>query len=380
MKTRVLAILGAELAAFVLVGGVANAVRDPMDEPLPVPLLNAPAAEPGLSLPAPRPVPPMPAQPESPPPAEPTPSESESSGAAEGTAGEPETAWHDYLGSSRMQIAAIQTLLDREHFSPGVIDGVWGPKSQKALRAWQQKHGLPAIGEPDKSTFEEMGPLRRAFQTYVVTEEDHEGLAPVPATWMEKSRAERLGYETVKEKLAERFHCSRALLPYLNPKVDWPNPPAGTKLVVPNVKSVRLPEAARIEILLHEKTVQVLDTEGRVVAFFPCSIGRDKEKRPRGELHVTAWAENPTYYFDPAVFPEDPEARTIGQKLIIPPGPNNPVGTAWISLSLPGYGIHGTPIPEDIGKTESHGCFRLANWNAEKLIRMVRAGLPVIIE
>jgi lipoprotein-anchoring transpeptidase ErfK/SrfK len=91
-------------------------------------------------------------------------------------------------------------------------------------------------------------------------------------------------------------------------------------------------------------------------------------------------APNPNYTFDPAVFPESPEARALGRKLILPPGPNNPVGVAWIGLDKSGYGIHGTPKPEDVGRTESHGCFRLANWNAELLLKMVGVGTPVLVE
>jgi lipoprotein-anchoring transpeptidase ErfK/SrfK len=117
-----------------------------------------------------------------------------------------------------------------------------------------------------------------------------------------------------------------------------------------------------------------------LIAHFPCSIASKVEKRPVGALHVANAAANPTYLFDPKVFSESAEAKKIGRKLTIPAGPNNPVGTAWIGLSRPGYGIHGTPKPEQVGRTESHGCFRLANWNAEHLLQMSWAGMPVYIE
>lgn len=135
-----------------------------------------------------------------------------------------------------------------------------------------------------------------------------------------------------------------------------------------------------MRISLSAKTLQAFGESSNLLAHFPCSIAAKMEKRPVGELYVTAIAPNPNYTFNPEVFPESPEAQAIGRKLILQPGPNNPVGVAWISLNLPSYGIHGTPIPEQVGRTESHGCFRLANWNAEYLIKLVRTGTPVVVE
>jgi lipoprotein-anchoring transpeptidase ErfK/SrfK len=99
-----------------------------------------------------------------------------------------------------------------------------------------------------------------------------------------------------------------------------------------------------------------------------------------GTLRVVVIIRDPSYTFNPEVFPESSEGRRLRRKLLVPPGPNNPVGTAWIGLSRPGYGIHGTPRPEEVGRTESHGCFRLANWNAEHLTRLVSVGTPVVVE
>jgi lipoprotein-anchoring transpeptidase ErfK/SrfK len=135
-----------------------------------------------------------------------------------------------------------------------------------------------------------------------------------------------------------------------------------------------------VRISLAQRRLEALDAASNLVAFFPCSIGRVAEKRPVGELRVAVVAPNPNYTFDPDVFPESEEGRRLGRKLILPPGPNNPVGTAWIGLSRAGYGIHGNPSPEQVGRTESHGCFRLANWNAEYLARLVTVGTPVWIE
>ena len=110
------------------------------------------------------------------------------------------------------------------------------------------------------------------------------------------------------------------------------------------------------------------------------SIAKKVEKRPVGELHVTVIIPDPNYTFDPEVFPESEEGKELGRKLIIPPGPNNPVGVAWVGLDRPGYGMHGTPDPEKVGRTESHGCFRLANWDAKALLELVWIGLPVDVE
>jgi lipoprotein-anchoring transpeptidase ErfK/SrfK len=139
-------------------------------------------------------------------------------------------------------------------------------------------------------------------------------------------------------------------------------------------------KAASVFIHLGSKTLEAFDAAGNLLAHFPCSIARKVEKRPVGELQVTAVIPHPNYTFNPEVFPESEEGRQLGRKLVLPTGPNNPVGVAWIGLSLPGYGIHGTPSPEEVGRTESHGCFRLANWNAEHLARLVTVGTPVTVE
>ena len=129
-----------------------------------------------------------------------------------------------------------------------------------------------------------------------------------------------------------------------------------------------------------DRGLEAHDEAGNVIAHFPVSIGHIAEKRPNGELHVTVIIPDPDYTFDPDNFPESAEAREVGRKLILPPGPNNPVGVAWVGLDRPGYGIHGTPQPEKVGRTESHGCFRLTNWDARILSDMAWVGRPVVVE
>jgi len=162
--------------------------------------------------------------------------------------------------------------------------------------------------------------------------------------------------------------------------MNWTNLAAGAALQVPRIDPLPVARAARVVIRLSRRTLEAFDERGTLLAHFPCSIAQRVDKRPVGELHVTVVAPNPDYTFDPALFSESPEARTIKTKLKLAPGPNNPVGTAWIGLDRPGYGLHGTPVPEAVGRTESHGCFRLANWNAERLLKLAWAGMPVMVE
>jgi lipoprotein-anchoring transpeptidase ErfK/SrfK len=270
---------------------------------------------------------------------------------------------------------AHQAALDRAGFSPGVIDGQIGRKTTLALRTFQTAHGLSATGEFDKCTraaLEAGG--APATITYTVTAADLRAVGPVPRDWNAKARLDRLRYESLAALLAERGHCTRALVARLNPRRDLNRLRPGDRIVLPNVKPRALPRAASVDVDLDAKIVRAKDKAGRTVALFHCSIAKSADQRPRGNARVTAVAFDPVYTFDPRMWPE---VRGVTKKLRIPPGPRNPVGVCWIDLSLPGYGIHGTPSPELIGKTGSHGCIRLANWDARRLGQMVRAGTPV---
>ena len=274
-----------------------------------------------------------------------------------------------------------QIALARAGFSSGPIDGVGGPQSAAALRAYQESHDLPATGALDATTRARLALTSAPLTQLVLSPEDLTRLQPLAPTWVGKSQQTALDYETALELVAERTHASPNLIRRLNPDVNWAEPAADTPLVVPAIP--RLPKtkkAARVIIQLAAHTLEIFDADGSVIAHFPVSIASRVEKRPVGELHVTVVARDPDYTFNPEVFPESEEARSLGRKLILPPGPNNPVGLAWIGLDLPGYGIHGTPKPEQIGRTESHGCFRLANWDALTFLDLVWTGLPVVVE
>lgn len=215
---------------------------------------------------------------------------------------------------------------------------------------------------------------------YTVTTNDLARLQPIGKTWLEKSQQSALDYETELELVAEKSHSNPKMIQLLNPSVNWANISAGTILKIPDVN---YPDpqgkAAFIVIHLGEKFLEAFDQETNLLLHAPCSIAAKVEKRPIGELHVVVVAPNPNYTVDPDLFSESTELQALGHKLILPPGPNNPVGVAWIGLDRPGYGVHGTPIPEQVGRTESHGCFRLANWDAAYLLKLTWVGLPVYV-
>jgi lipoprotein-anchoring transpeptidase ErfK/SrfK len=273
-------------------------------------------------------------------------------------------------------MAGWQTLLDRQNFSCGTIDGHIAKRSRRAVTQFQINRRLNASGELDIDTRLSLGKPGDAYVDYIVTEADLAQVIPRPKGFVAMSKVPALDYYDPWEMLAEKTHSTPSFLKELNPKAT--NIAPGITLTLPNLEGTRkLPPVGRVVIMLAETTLLAYDTNNQVVACFPCSIAADKNKIPNQALTVISTAPNPNYTFDPKVLVDVALKEGITNKLVLPPGPNNPVGTAWIGLSLQGYGIHGTPEPEDISRTGSHGCFRLANWNATKLVNALRPGVPV---
>jgi lipoprotein-anchoring transpeptidase ErfK/SrfK len=275
----------------------------------------------------------------------------------------------------------VQIALARSDFSCGLIDGVRGPKTEAALKAFQDTRGLDSTGELDDDTRTALALESEPLKRIVLTADDLGHLQPLSPTWLGKSEQSELTYETPLEVAAAHAHASEKLLRTLNSAIDWTKATVGTGVVVPDPDRPTPREAAaRVEIWLSDRVLEAYNADGMVIAHFPVSIGRLAEKRPVGVLHVISIIPNPDYTFDPDIFPESEEAQSIGHKLTLPPGPKNPVGLAWIGLDRPGYGIHGTPQPANVGRTESHGCFRLTNWDALILMGLVSPNLPVDVE
>ena len=271
-----------------------------------------------------------------------------------------------------------QVALARRAISPGSLDAAIGSQTRAAIAAFQRSQKLLETSTLDTNTRPLLTLDAPLLTNYIVTTNDLARLQPLGKTWLAKSEQTALDFETILEEVAEKAHSHPLLVQKLNPEIVWSNVVAGTALKVPDANYPEPAEqAAFVVIHLSDKFLEAFGAETNLLLHCPCSIAARVEKRPVGELHVIVVAPHPNYTVDPALFPESAELQAIGHKLILPPGPNNPVGVAWIGLDKPGYGMHGTPVPEQVGRTESHGCFRLANWDAEHLLKLVWIGMPV---
>jgi lipoprotein-anchoring transpeptidase ErfK/SrfK len=279
------------------------------------------------------------------------------------------------------QIAPIlvkaQVLLDRARFSPGEIDGKSGDNFRKALTAFAAGKGLNSAGELSEDVWRALASTSSepVLTEYTISADDLRGpfIKKIPAKLESMKKLPALAYTSEREKLAEKFHMSQELLRTLNRGEKFET--AGDKIVVANVAADDLPQkAGRIEVDKNSQVLKVFGTDEKLLAVYPATVGSAEKPAPSGRLKVTRVSKNPTYHYNPKYAFKD--VRT-NKPFTINPGPNNPVGLVWIGLSGEGYGIHGTPEPSKIGKTESHGCVRLTNWDALRLASAVAKGIPV---
>jgi lipoprotein-anchoring transpeptidase ErfK/SrfK len=324
------------------------------------------------------------------------------------------------------QQLALQVALDRAGYSPGEIDGRDGPNTRGALEAYRQGRGsAPVAGNGNEGAAPVSADLtiEQSTTSYVITPEDTAGpfVDRIPADLMEQSKLETLAYTSVVELLAERFHASPALLRQLNPGAGFTE---GATLIVPNVEPFYLPKergkrpspsapaptaqtgasantagntnardarpmrgksgersapstGTRITITKGTNALLVEGETGNVMFRAPVTVGSERDPLPLGRWKVTGVIMNPVFHYNPDLFWD---ADPTHSKADIPAGPNNPVGPVWIGISKEHYGIHGTPEPSRIGRTQSHGCIRLTNWDIVRLASLVGDGTEVIFQ
>lgn len=270
-----------------------------------------------------------------------------------------------------------QVLLDRAHFSSGEIDASYGKNLRMAIKGYQKAQGLTVSGSIDAPTWGALSvDVAPILLSYTILEADIEGsYVPIPKTWADKANMAVLGFESVEEALGERFHVSPTLLKQLNPDKDMGH--VGEVIVVPNIATGDLPKAEKVIINGSNGTLALLDANGKIIAQFPATTGSKHDPLPLGKWKVTGVVHNPVFQYTPSLFWD---AKPGDTKATIPAGPNNPVGVAWVDLSKEHYGIHGTSEPSTIGKTQSHGCIRLTNWDATALAQSVVTGVIVLIK
>jgi hypothetical protein len=298
---------------------------------------------------------------------------------------------------------AWQIALAEHNFSPGILDGIFGPWSKMALRQYA-RYKFPGLNPFTKKgaaiVYRALGvDPAHVLTTYTVSKQDIEAVGPLPIHWRAMAAATRMPYSSTLDCLAEKFHCTRKLIELLNPGVNLRAVVPGQRINVPNIRpfpgpnDFGLPGAlssaikkdrafypyhhlAYIEIDLQKRIMRLFNDKNQQFGLIHCSVAALKSDLPTTDAYVKDFALNPNYTFLPASWPT---VHGIHHPLVVPPGPRNPVGVVWMGLNLKNVGMHGNPLPQYIGLTGSHGCFRMTNWDAVHLFTLVHIGLPIIM-
>jgi peptidoglycan hydrolase-like protein with peptidoglycan-binding domain len=294
-----------------------------------------------------------------------------------------------------------QVLLSAAGFSTAVIDGKDGMVFKKAVRGFQEARGLKVTGEIDRETAMQLLQGNRPSTINVkLTREDISGnyVYPFPKKPELQAKLPQLGYRNMIEEVAERYHTTPKTLIALNGPTAMIG--VGQTLRLPNVLPAardysgqmkddqraifaklnidsRQPAGDHIVVDNSEGVMKVMDKSDKLVAQFPVTMGSSKDPLPLGTWKATNYAFLPPFHYQPDLFWDVDDSKEE-QKL--PPGPNGPVGVAWLDLTKEHYGIHGTPEPSTIGRAESHGCIRMTNWDVLRLSQMLKPGFKAVFQ
>jgi lipoprotein-anchoring transpeptidase ErfK/SrfK len=281
------------------------------------------------------------------------------------------------LTPAAMKALQLQVMLDRAGYSPGEIDAAMGTNTKSAVAAYEKSGGNVNALPQD--------PLAK----YRITDEDVAGpfTPDIPSDLVEQAKLPALGYQDVIEMLGERFHCSPALLRLINPRAQFKT---GDEILVPAVPTDKDPTRPQpkqsapseesagdltITVTRSASALTVTDQNSKTLFFAPVTTGSEHDPLPIGNWTVTGVQHNPEFHYNPELFWD---ADPANSKAVIKAGPNNPVGVVWIDIDRPHYGLHGTPEPSLVGKTTSHGCVRLTNWDALVVASFARRGTHVV--
>ncbi|MGP5347130.1 L,D-transpeptidase family protein [Psychrobacter celer] len=281
-----------------------------------------------------------------------------------------DASWTPGTNIDRTIGTKLQALLNWHHSGVGAVDGYWGKNTKKAMQAFQKANGLSVTEALNTETWQALTSdkalmTQPVLVSYQLTDADVDiKTTTIPAGATAKAELEGLYYENVIEALAEKFHMSEKYLKTLNPNASFS---AGETITVYNPGN---PNTAPVSRVVADKTTQTLyayDDKGTLVASYPTTVGSTATPSPSGTHTVEVKVHEPNYTY----------TANDGSKAILPPGPNNPVGSVWIGLSKPSYGIHGSPDPARISRQASAGCVRLTNWDALALLGVIQNGATV---
>ena len=278
--------------------------------------------------------------------------------------------WKQGMKRNRDTTTKLQALLNWHQNGVGAVDGYWGKNSRKAMQAFQMANGLAVTDTLNIDTWQALTKndklmAQPVLVNYQLTDADiNIKTTVIPAGAEAKSKLEGMYYETVIEGLAEKFHISESYLKALNPNAKFA---VGETITVYNPGNPNIKPVSRVVADKTTETLYAYDDKGILVASYPTTVGSTATPSPTGTHTVAVKVHEPNYTY----------TAENGSKSILQPGPNNPVGSVWIGLSKPSYGIHGSPDPARISRQASAGCIRLTNWDALALLGVIQSGATV---